>query len=75
MDTDLELLLSIWTAMKPLIASKDRLAAADALVRIFDEYGLGDLSDETGLGKELDAAIASYYELNPDEDEDEDEVW
>ena len=73
MTQDSALISEVWSALKPMISSKDRLSAADLLVSIFDEYGMADsLENETGLDKELAAAVASYFELD---DESEDDDW
>ena len=70
-----EFVIDLWARLKPLIAKKDRLDAADAIISVCDEYGLADgLETATDIDKELKAAVKTYYgdDLNdPDEEEDE----
>jgi hypothetical protein len=70
------MIIELWDSIKPFINSKDRLNAADAMVAIFDEYGFSDgLEFEHGLDKHLNAAVISYYGLDEETTDDDDEGW
>lgn len=72
-----EFVIELWARIKPLVAKKDRLAAADAIISVCDEFGLADgLESATDLEKELSAAAKTYYGNDDDvEDEDDDYGW
>lgn len=71
-----ELLIELWSRLKPLIPQKDRLDAADKLVAVFDEHGMIVDTDALSVefDKELKAAFVSVYGIDDDE-EDEDDEW
>ena len=71
-----ETIFDIWDAMKPLIPAKDRLEAAERIIKICDEIGMSetDLEDLIENDKILEAAYDRYFEAEDDYDEDE-EDW
>ena len=75
MQQDVDMIVELWSRVKPLVPAKDRLEAADAIVSVFDEFGLTDgLEDGTdGVDKPLAAAIMSLYGENDANEDDEDE--
>jgi len=70
---DNELLIEVWSRLKPLIPSKDRLDAADRLVAIFDEHAMIANTDlvPVEFDKELKAAFANVYGISEKEEDDE----
>jgi len=72
MNENNELILELWTRLKPSIPPKERLQVADMLIVVFDEFGKfdDDLINED-LDKELRAAVKSHM-LEPEDGEDED---
>ena len=76
MNPEIQLLISIWDSMKNYVQKKDRVEAAEHLVRVFDEE-----SDMMGVEEEahtfdsaLKAAVVGHYGLH-EEDEEEMEDW
>lgn len=72
-----ELLIELWSRIKPHIPPKERLEVADILVVVFDEFSLiEDELLEEDLDKELKAAAKSHLsdidEYEEEEDEDDD---
>ena len=69
-----ELLIEMWSRIKPHVPAKERLEVADKMVVLFDEYGL---IDETLLNEELDremrAAAKSHLAADVEEEIDDDE--
>jgi hypothetical protein len=74
---DSEMLIDLWSRIKPHVSTKERLEVADLIVAVFDDYGMADgLKDEEGLDKELTAAVKSRFDFEEDEwkeDSDDDE--
>lgn len=67
----MEAVIDVWAAVKPLIPSKDRQEAADALISIMDEYGLCDgIEDSAELDRTLRAAVVNHLGETEDEEED-----
>lgn len=69
-----ELLIEMWSRIKPHVPAKERLEVADKMVVLFDEYGL---IDETLLNEELDremrAAAKSHLASQVEEEVDDDD--
>ena len=73
---EIELIEELWFRVKPLIAKKERLDVADAIVAVFDEYGCADGIEEVPtLDKELMVAVKSRFGLDEDEEEDDECIY
>lgn len=71
-----DLIIEIWSRIKPLVPAKDRLDAADAVVAVCDEYGvLEELEHHEELDGELRAAIQTQLGEVYEEDESEYEEY
>jgi len=73
---NVDLIVDLWSRIKPYIPVKERADVADSIIAVFDDFGMTDgLEKEQGLDKELKTAIKDYYgELdNGDDDDDNDE--
>lgn len=69
-----EFIIELWARIKPLIPSKDRLDAADAIISVCDEFGyLDELEHHQDLDGELTAAIRTQVGDQYDEDEEYEE--
>lgn len=72
MTRDTALLNELWAIVKPMIPNKERIHTADALVTLFDEYGMAEgLEHETDLEKDLKIAAATLYGIEEEIEEDE----
>lgn len=73
MQQDADIIIDLWSRIKPMVAAKDRLDAADAIVAVFDEYGMADgLEDhEEAMDKQLGAAVHSRFGLDTEEDDED----
>jgi hypothetical protein len=71
---EVETIYDIWESMKPLIPAKDKLEAAERIIKICDEIGINkhDIKELTENDRILETAFNRYYE-DDEEDEDEDE--
>ena len=71
----IETIYDIWDAMKPLIPAKDKLEAAERIIKICDEAGIDkqDVEELTDNDKILETAFNRYY--IDDEEYDEDDEW
>lgn len=57
-----EFIIELWDALRLLIPPKERQAAADHLISIADEYGVGDGIDSApDLDRCLAAAVQNHY--------------
>ena len=66
-----DLMIEVWDNIKPMISTKERMYVADRLVEVFDEYGMLDgIEHSVGTDNVISTAIASYYGIHEDEDED-----
>lgn len=67
-----ELILELWSRLKPYIPPKERLEAADVFIVVLDEFGKvdDDLIDED-LDKNLLAAVKSHLGLSSDTTEED----
>jgi len=64
-----EFIIELWSRIKPLVPSKDRLDAADAVIAVCDEFGvLDELEHHEDLDGELTAAIKTQIGDLYDED-------
>ena len=77
MNPEFLLFVSVWESMKNYIQKKDRVEAAEHLVRVMDEE-----CDMSGIEEEahtfdgaLKAAVIGHYDVGNDVEEDEDEEW
>jgi hypothetical protein len=67
-----DLMIEIWESLKPFIANKERLHAADVLVSVFDDYGYIDSElMAVGVDKFIDAAMLSHFGTNEEDEEDD----
>lgn len=76
MSPEVVLLGEVWDSVKAFIPRKERLQAAETLVRLFDDNV--DISDVESFVNEYDStlktAVVSHFDLLlEDEDEDEDD--
>ena len=74
MNPDILLLVSVWDTIKHYIPKKDRIEAAEHLVRVFDEeVDMGNLQEEMDtFDTALKTAVARQYGVDEyDEEEDE----
>jgi len=75
MNLDESFLHDLWDSLKPFVSKKERIAAAEAVVRAFDDYA--DLSAIEDHIDEFDsvmkAALYSHFEIVPEEEEEEDD--
>jgi division protein CdvB (Snf7/Vps24/ESCRT-III family) len=71
----IETIYDIWDAMKSLIPAKDKLEAAERIIKICDEAGIDkqDVEELTDNDKILETAFNRYY--IDDEEYDEDDEW
>jgi hypothetical protein len=73
MQHDAELIMDLWSRIKPHIAQKERIDVADQIIAVFDEHGMVDgIEDMAGsLDRPLAAAVISRYGLDIIEDDDD----
>ena len=76
MSPEVSLLGEVWDSVKTHIPRKERLLAAETIVRLFDDHI--DISDVESYVNEYDSvlktAVVSHFDLLlEDEDEDEDD--
>lgn len=71
MNPEIQLLISVWDALKNYIPKKDRIDAAEHVFRVFDEESdMSGIEDATvGLDSALTSAIKSHYGFDDDDDE------
>jgi len=75
MSPEVALLEELWASLKPYIQKKDRLEAAEMIVRTFDEHLSVDDIDvyKNEFDSVMKAAIVSHFDyLNDDDDDDDD---
>lgn len=69
-----DFIVDLWARMKPLIAAKDRLDAADALISVCDEYGYADgIENHEDIDHDLRAAVKTHFGEDMDDDEYEED--
>ena len=74
MAIETDFIFELWEAMKPLIPAKDKLEAAERIIKMCDDYGISktDLEDMIENDKILETAFDRYFVDDYDEDEDDD---
>lgn len=73
MQSDIDVIVEVWSRMRPFIPAKDRLAAADQMVALLDEHDLLDeIAEYDGhIDAQLSVAIKSHLELDGDDEYDD----
>lgn len=73
MNSEIELLSEVWECVKGFVGKKEKLEAAEALVRCFDEItGLDDVEHNLNeLEPVLKAAVVSHFDIHSDDDADD----
>jgi len=73
MQNDIDVIVEVWSRMRPFVPAKDRLAAADQLVALLDEHDLLDeLAEYDGhIDAQLSVAIKSHLALDGDDEYDD----
>ena len=75
MSPEVVLLGEVWDSVKSFVQKKERLQAAETLVRLFDDNV--DISDVESFINEYDSvlktAVVSHFDLLLEEDGDEDD--
>ena len=74
MAIETDFIFDLWEAMKPLVTAKDKLEAAERIIKMCDDYGISktDLQDMIENDKILETAFDRYFVDDYDEDEDDD---
>lgn len=75
MAIETDFIFELWEAMKPLVPAKDKLEAAERIIKMCDDYGISktDLEDMIENDKILETAFDRYFVDDYDEDEDDDD--
>lgn len=74
---DEDVIIEMWTRMKPFIIPREMMGAADAFVGVLDDNGLLDVMENEAQivpDTHLRAALISYFGIDDGED-DEDSEW
>lgn len=73
MNPDVQVLISIWDTIKTFIPKKDRIEAAEQLIRVLDEeLDLVGIEDEiNSFDAVLKAAARSHFGAEDEDDEDD----
>jgi hypothetical protein len=66
---DAEVIFDIWEVFKPLVPAKERMAAAERLIKLCDDVGFQktDISEMTENDKILETAFDIYFQDDEDE--------
>lgn len=74
MAIETDFIFDLWEAMKPLVPAKDKMEAAERIIKQCDDYGISktDLADMIENDKILETAFDRYFVDDYDEDEDDD---
>lgn len=66
-------IFDLWEAMKPLIPAKEKMEAAERIIKQCDEFGISkvDLEDMIENDKILQTAFDRYFADDTEDDEDE----
>lgn len=74
MAIETDFIFDLWEAMKPLVPAKDKMEAAERIIKMCDDYGISktDLQDMIENDKILETAFDRYFVDDYDEDEDDD---
>ena len=75
MAIETDFIFDMWEAMKPLIPAKDKMEAAERIIKMCDEYGISkeDIQEMIENDKILETAFDRYFVDDDEEDEDWDE--
>ena len=64
-----DLIVELWSRIKSHVPHKERIDVAEAIVEVFDEYGMADGLDEVhDLDKEMSIAVKDYFGYTDDDD-------
>ena len=71
---DSDVVFDIWEAFKVLVPAKERMNAAERLIKICDDVGFQkeDIAEMAENDKILETAFDIYFQDDYDEDEDDD---
>lgn len=74
---DAGVIFDIWEAFRALVPAKERMNAAERLIKICDDVGFQkeDIAEMTENDKILETAFDIYFQDDYDEDEDDDDRW
>ena len=76
MNPEIQLLLSVWDAVKTYIPKKDRIEAAEHVFRVFDEESdMSGVEGTAGLDTAMITAVKSHYGVEDFDDDDDDYEW
>jgi hypothetical protein len=77
MNLDISFMHELWDGIKPFIPKKERLAAAEAVVRTFDDNAdISEIEDHiTEFDSAMKAAIVSHFEFYDESDDEDDGEW
>ena len=79
MNHDISFLHELWDSVKHFIPKKDKLQAAEVLVRVFDDNAdIGEIEENINeFDSLMRAAIVSHFEIRSvdDDEDDEDGDW
>lgn len=73
MNPDILLLVSVWDSLKNYVPKKDRIEAAEHLVRVFDEEAdMLNIDEEVHtFDSVLKTAVIGHFGLGDEDDEDD----
>lgn len=73
---DTEILLDVWDALKSFIPAKEKMEAAERLIKVCDEFGIrkNEIFEMTENDKILQTAFDRYF-VDDDSDDDWDDEW
>lgn len=76
MAIETDFIFEVWEAMKPLIPAKDKMEAAERIIKQCDEYGISktDLEEMTENDKILETAFDRYF-VDDEEEWEDDDAW
>ena len=68
-----DFIFELWETIKQLVPAKDKLEAAERIIKACDDYGISkiDLEEMTANDKILKAAFDKYFADDIEDDEDE----
>ena len=74
MAIETDFIFDLWEAMKSLVPAKDKMEAAERIIKQCDDYGISktDLEDMIENDKILETAFDRYFVDDEDEWEDDD---
>lgn len=73
MTPEVALMAEVWDKLRAFIPIKERLAVAESIVRLFDEYvDVGEAEHELNeVDSVLKAAIISHFDIGLEDDDDD----